>query len=77
MTSVPDSPGRVIAIRPSAAASRRARRQVDALVASAMHDLELVQAGDLQAIHGPMLDLLAAVRLVVAHGLDVEQAVAS
>lgn len=74
---VPRSPARVIAIRPSAAASRHARRKVEALVASAVEELHAVQAGDLVAVHGAFLDLARAVRIVVDHGLDVEQAVAS
>ena len=70
---VPRDPARVICLRPSAAAERHARRQVDALVSSAADDLAAVKAGDLGAIHGAMLDLLRAVRLVVSHGLDLEE----
>ncbi len=66
------SPARVVAIRPSATATRRARRQVDELVASAAEELAAVQGGDLVQIHGAVIDVLRAVRIVVAFGLDLD-----
>lgn len=55
---------------------RRARREVDALVDSALQELAAVRAGSLMAIHGAHLDLTRAVSITMRYGLDAE-AVAS
>ena len=64
---------RVIVIRPSAVARRRARREIAALVDSALSDLAAVQAGELVHVHGAYLDLGRAVALVLHHGIDAEE----
>ena len=64
--SLPD----IIRIRPSAAARRRDRREVVALVESAMEHLAAVRAGELVYIHGAYLDLIRAVHIVMDHRLD-------
>jgi len=55
------------------ARNRRARREVGALVESALRHLAAVQAGDLVYVHGAYLDLARAVGLVLEHRLDAEE----
>lgn len=55
---------------------RRARRELDALVDSALRELAAFRAGNVVAIHAAYLDLTRAVSTTMQYGLDVE-AVAS
>ncbi len=63
---------RVVAIRPSAVARRRALREVDALIAAAREDLAATGAGDLARVHGAWINVGRAVCIVMAHALDDE-----
>ena len=54
------------------ARKRSARREVDALVVSAMEHLAAVRAGELVYVHGAYRDLARAVGLVLEHRLDLE-----
>ncbi len=69
---VPDA-ACVIVLRPSAAARRRARREVDNLVGSSLVALTAVHAGDLELIFTVHRDVTRAVGLVLDHALDVEE----
>ncbi len=70
---VPDAPARVIALRTSTVARRRARGEVGELVDSSLIALAAVRAGDVGAIFTAHRDLNRAVGLVLDHALDVEE----
>lgn len=64
--------GCVIAIRASAAAHRRARREVDALIGAAREDLVAAGAGDLVRVHSAWINVGRAVCIVMKYGLDID-----
>lgn len=53
--------------------NRRARRQVDALLAEAEEYLAAARAGQLVHTHGAHLALVRAVAIVLEHRLDAEE----
>jgi hypothetical protein len=65
---------RVVAIDATSAARRRLCREVDDLAASAIENLVAVRAGELVYVHGALLDVSRAVRIVLAHALDIDEA---
>lgn len=68
---VPDAPGSVVRIRPSAAAQRRARREFDALMTLARLELDAIAAGDLAGFWGLHRAVNTALGLVLDHCLEM------
>ncbi|MDP9403841.1 MAG: hypothetical protein M3P85_11080 [Actinomycetota bacterium] len=65
-------PSRVVAIRPSAAATRRARRDLNQLVLESQAALAAVQAGDIEMMWTAHMLVNRAMGLVERNALDVQ-----
>lgn len=67
------TPDGAVIVNATTAERRRARRQVSALVAKAHADLGYCRStGDLRPLHDVFLDVARAMRLTMAHALDLE-----
>lgn len=67
------TPDGAVIVHSSAAQRRRARREVDQLVAEAAADLNYCKAtGDLRPLHDAFLAVAKATRLTLGYALDLE-----